>query len=270
MSSIKYTHAVVCRIPTTFKTADVSLNLEEAKKEHEVYVQTLRDLGLDVIELPPDDANPLSPFVEDIAVVCNGSALICKLGDPQREGEIQTIRAVLKKELELPLIEISDEKARLYGRDILFTGKEFFVGLSKYTNEGGARAVAAAFPEFPCTPVKVSDNQCLKSLVSVAGPDILCVSSSKQSQEVLKRIEREATFSYKTLTVPEEMAINVLYVNGTLIHRSEEEIPKSYQLFSERLVFQHKPLNYSEISKQKGLLSSCCLLLRRSRHFRSL
>lgn len=37
--------------------------------------------------------------------------------------QIQTIRAVLKKELELPLIEISDEKARLYGRDILFTGR---------------------------------------------------------------------------------------------------------------------------------------------------
>jgi len=29
------------------------------------------------------------------------------------------------------------------------------VGLSEWTNEAGARAVAAAFPDFPCTPVKV-------------------------------------------------------------------------------------------------------------------
>jgi hypothetical protein len=37
----------------------------------------------------------------------------------------------------------------------VFSGKEFFVGISERTNLGGARAVAAAFPEYPCTPVKV-------------------------------------------------------------------------------------------------------------------
>lgn len=37
----------------------------------------------------------------------------------------------------------------------LFTGREFFVGISEWTNEAGARAVAAAFPEYPCTPIKV-------------------------------------------------------------------------------------------------------------------
>lgn len=34
-------------------------------------------------------------------------------------------------------------------------GREFFVGLSQFTNEAGARAVAAAFPEYPCVPIKV-------------------------------------------------------------------------------------------------------------------
>lgn len=38
----------------------------------------------------------------------------------------------------------------------MIAGKEFFVGVGKFTNEAGARAVAAAFPEFPCTPIKVS------------------------------------------------------------------------------------------------------------------
>lgn len=43
----------------------------------------------------------------------------------------------------------------------------------------------------------------------------------------LQRIEREATYSYQTLTVPEDKAANVIYLNGTLIHCSEEEIPES-------------------------------------------
>lgn len=64
----------------------------------------------------------------------------------------------------------------------------------------------------------------------MAGPDILCVGESRDAQEVLKRMEREATFNYQTLTVPEDQAANVLYLNGTLIHRCIEEIPQSFKV----------------------------------------
>lgn len=60
--------------------------------------------------------------------------------------------------------------------------------------------------------------------------EILCVSNTQDAQEILKRIEREATYSYQTLTLSEENAANVLYINGLLIHRSIEEIPISYQV----------------------------------------
>ena len=43
----------------------------------------------------------------------------------------------------------------------------------------------------------------------------------------IQRIEREATYSYQTLTVPEDKAANVIYLNGTLIHNSPDEIPES-------------------------------------------
>lgn len=77
---------------------------------------------------------------------------------------------------------------------------------------------------------KVTEHRHLKYYVSLAGPDLLCVSNSKESQEILKRIQREATYSYQTITVSEEFAANVLYINGTLIHRTIQEIPVSYQV----------------------------------------
>ena len=64
----------------------------------------------------------------------------------------------------------------------------------------------------------------------MAGADLLCVSSSKESQEILRRIEREATFTYQTLTLPEEQAANILYINGTLCHRSFAEIPQAHKV----------------------------------------
>ncbi|XP_033207972.1 N(G),N(G)-dimethylarginine dimethylaminohydrolase 1 [Belonocnema kinseyi] len=265
----RYTHAVLCRIPLSLGTKG-EVNVDEARLQHSALAELLREFGIDVVEMPPDEVSPLCVFVEDIAVVCNGIALIARPDEPSRIKEIDCIKAVLKKELEIPLVEIADKGARLDGGDVLFTGREFFVGLSKHTNEAGARGVAAAFPEYPCVPIKVAETKRLKALVSMAGPDVICVGAGKEAQEVLKRIEREATYNYQTLTVPEDAAANVLYVNGTLIHRSEEEIPESSKVFAERVEFPTRPLKISELAKVSSGLSSCCLLVRRPRHIRSI
>ena len=53
------------------------------------------------------------------------------------------------------MVEPTSSKALLSGSDVLFTGREFFVGISQWTNTEGAVAVAATWPEYPCTPVKV-------------------------------------------------------------------------------------------------------------------
>uniref|UniRef100_A0A182QVU6 Uncharacterized protein n=1 Tax=Anopheles farauti TaxID=69004 RepID=A0A182QVU6_9DIPT len=268
-SPFRYTHAITARIPLSLRTRG-EIDLEEAKLQHESYVKMLRDLGLDVIELPPDENLPECPFVEDCAVVCNGIALICRPGDPHRVQEVEAVRAVLKKELDLPLTEIADPNARLDGGDVLFTGREFFVGLSKWTNEAGARAVAAAFPEYPCVPIKVTEHHHLKHYVSMGGPDVLCVSRNKESQEILKRIEREATFTYHTLTLQEEEAANVLYINGTLVTRSVDEIPVSTQILSQKMDTPRQMLYMSELGKFSNGLTACSILVKRSKHIKSL
>jgi dimethylargininase len=78
--------------------------------------------------------------------------------------QVENVRAILKKELDLALVEIADPKAKLEGGDVLFTGREFFVGISEFTNEGGAIAVAKAFPEYNCVPIKVSYSLILLSI----------------------------------------------------------------------------------------------------------
>lgn len=90
MASFKYTHAVVCRIPLSLRTR-AEIELEEAKKQHEAYVRILRELGLDVIELPPDETLPECVFVEDAAVVCNGIALITRPGAAHRAKEVRFV-----------------------------------------------------------------------------------------------------------------------------------------------------------------------------------
>ena len=84
---MRYTHAVLCRVPLSLRTR-AEIQIEEARKQHQALAQILRQLGLDVVEMPPDEASPLCCFVEDLAVVCNGVALIARPKETSRIKEV--------------------------------------------------------------------------------------------------------------------------------------------------------------------------------------
>ncbi|CAF4750679.1 unnamed protein product [Pieris macdunnoughi] len=255
----EYTHVIVSKSSPRLDRADIN----DSRRQYDCYIRLLSELNLEIIEIEAGSSFPEAVVLEDIALVCHGIALLLKPKTGQ-EQIVKSVKQALKDDLGQTVIELSDPDAKLLGSDVLFTGREFFVGICETTNEAGASAVAAAFPEFPCTPIKVTNGaQHLKKYITVAGPDILCVAASKEAKELLKRMEREASFSYQTLTVPEEEAANCLYANGTLIHRAIEEIPQSFKVFCEKIDFSRRSICFSELSKISSGLSACCLLLRK-------
>ena len=93
-----------------------------------------------------------------------GVALICRpltttnnnINNRNNRGkDVATIRAVLRKELDIDVVELTSPKAFINASDVLFTGKEFFVGVGVETNTEGALQLANTWPEYPTTPVKV-------------------------------------------------------------------------------------------------------------------
>ncbi|CAL4073854.1 unnamed protein product [Meganyctiphanes norvegica] len=264
-----FTHAIVRGVPKSLARSAVGLNgkvnLEKAKMQHKIYVSTLREVGLEIIELPPDENYPDCVFVEDTAVVCNGTALVSKPGHPTRRKEADYMRSILKNELGLQVSEIEDPAATLDGGDVLFTGKEFFVGLSGRTNQAGVSALASTFSEFPCVPIKVDKALHLKCLIGMAGPDLMCVDPSAEGRDTYSRLQKAANFQYQTLDLPEVGAANVVLVNGTLLHGTTEELPKLANIFQEQLSHLNlKPINISEFRKANGNLTCCSILIHKS------
>jgi len=273
--AMKFTHAIVSRVPDVYAklpTVDgrpVDLGL--ARKQHADLVRGIREkMGLDVLELPPDESNAMSVFTQDLAVVVNGIALMCRPVNSSRKPEVDTMRAVLKKELDQVISEPESGKALLNGSDVFFTGREFFVGLSSHTNTDGAVAVASTWPEYPCTPIKVDGPFTLKHYLTMAGPDVISVGSSPEAQTILRRVEREATHRYQTLTLPEDGPSNCLMLNGTLVHRSREEAPKSDAVFSAKVDYDRLPVAISEFQRTESQcpLSGLFLLIRKTKHVR--
>lgn len=247
------------------------IDYERANEELTNYIATLRMLNIDVIELCPDDELSFkSTFIGDTAVTVNGLFLLCRPRD--RLDEVKEIKQIIKSELNLPIIEINDEDAYLNGGDVLWTGREIFVGLSNETNEAGARAVAAAFPEYSVTPVKVppKPDLRLKSYITMAGPDILCVNRSQEAQSMLQRMEREASHNYKLITVDENQGSNVLYLNGTLMHRNDQ--PETIAVLQDKIDYSRVPVKITELTRNHPYhgLDSLCLLVRKSHRIQTI
>ncbi|KPJ09139.1 N(G),N(G)-dimethylarginine dimethylaminohydrolase 1 [Papilio machaon] len=260
----EYTHAVVGKVTPALRITDRA-DLNDARRQHDCFLRLLRELNLEVVEVDFGYSFPENVLLEHISIVCHGIALLMKPTSSMEDDMLKILKEVMQKDLGQTVIELTDPYAKVNGSDVIFTGREFFVGISDTSNEAGASAVAEAFPEFPCTPIKMSKGaRHLKSYITVAGPDILCVGASKEAQELLKRMEREATFSYQTLTVPEDEAANCLYINGTLIHRAIEEIPDSFKTFCEKIDFARRSICFSELAKISTGLSACALLVRKT------
>ncbi|CAF1273590.1 unnamed protein product [Rotaria sordida] len=201
--------------------SDISKNFRSPKERdfNELASRLLlRKLGLDVIELPADETLPEGVFVEDTAVICDGIALIYRPGLPGRLKEVDIIRTILRRE-GLCIVDIKDPLATIDGGDVLFTGREFFVGLSKTTNLAGAKAVASAFPEYPVTLLRVKKGAHLKNFVSMVGMDTMAIGGSDIAKDLLRQMEEMSEYKlYKTITLRDDAAANCLWINETVLH----------------------------------------------------
>ncbi|KAJ0032620.1 hypothetical protein NQD34_002701 [Periophthalmus magnuspinnatus] len=267
----RYTHAVVRGVPASLATealrsCEAEVDLDRARQEHADYVEVVkRRLGLEVVELPADEALPDCVFVEDAAVVCGDTALITRPGAESRRGETEVIKGALKK-LGLNIVEMTDERATLDGGDVLFTGQEFFVGLSKRTNQRGAEILADAFKDFAVSTVPVTDGLHLKSFCSMGGPGLILIGSSEHAQKALKIMQQMSDHRYDKLTLPDDLAANCIYMNlpdkgHVLLHSTRDMFPESFKVLEKLKDYLLIPVSNSEKMKVDGALTCCSVLI---------
>lgn len=184
--------------------------------------------------------------------------------------QAEAVRRVMS-ELNLTVVEMGDEEggsagATLEGSDVLFTGKEFFVGISKHTNHRGAEVLADTFKDFAVSTVPVCGGSRLKNICSMGGPDTIIISQSEGAKKTLRMMEQLTDHHYDILSVAEDVAANCVYVRSPakvdfLLHPTAEECPDSIPVFQRLTDYTLLPTACSEAFKQGGALSSLCLLI---------
>ena len=142
---MRFTRAVV-RPPARNFAAGLSSatdgppDVDRALAQHAAYVHALRDCGLEVTSLEPDDEHPDATFVEDTAIVTARGAVLTRPGARSREGEVHGIAQCLRRfYAHLPSIAAP---GTLDGGDVCEADGHFLIGVSARTNAAGAGQLA--------------------------------------------------------------------------------------------------------------------------------
>jgi dimethylargininase len=225
-------------------------DVDRALEQHAEYVQALRDCGLSVTCLEPDDAYPDATFVEDTAIVTARGAILTRPGAPSREGEVRSMLECLRQFHADPCVITAP--GTVDGGDICDADGHFLIGVSARTNEHGAQQMAQHLGRLGYTSsiLDIRANPALlhlKSGVAYLGDGVWVADggTALDARNVIRVLPTEA------------YAANCVRVNGAVL------VAAGYPHLSAALASRGcrvVPLEMSEFRKMDGGLS--CLSLR--------
>ena len=222
--------------------------------QHEKYWRALEVCGLKVILLEADERFPDSTFVEDVAVLFRGGAVLTRPGAETRRGEVSAIRPTLAGYF--PELHTIEAPGTLDGGDICQAEDHVFIGVSKRTNPEGARQLSTILRQCgytaDCIDIRASKGILhLKSGIAYLGDRRLALIPELADRSEVARYERVL------VDEDESYAANCVRVNDRVILAAG--YPK-FEASLRRLDYDVIPLDVSEFRKMDGGLS--CLSLR--------
>jgi len=224
-----------------------TLDLNRAIEQHREYVRTLKELGLDCIELHPEDNLPDACFVEDTVVIHKRVALITRPRFESRRKETDSIQEILSQYLKI--LE-TKAPATLEGGDVIHLEGELISGLTERTNEQG---ILAMQENLDVKVHSVSDPRIvhLKSYVTYLDDGNFVGIGRYANHPVFHKRE------YLIIPDQESYAANTLTINGVVL--IPKGFPQTEKLLSE-LGYDTVSLDTTEIAKCEGALTCLSII----------
>lgn len=228
-------------------------DFELALKQHDTYIEALKQCGVEVTVLDALEEYPDSCFVEDPAVITSKCAIITNPGAASRNGEKAEILPAIKKFFNDDQIEYIKAPGTLEGGDVMMVGDHFYVGRSARTNEEGIKQFISILNKHGLTGSEVPLE---KVLHLKTGVNYIEDNNMLVSGEFMEKPEFD---KYNKIVIPEEeaYAANCIWMNGKVI------VPEGYPAVEKAVKdagYETILVDTSEYRKLDGGLS--CLSLR--------
>ncbi len=226
-------------------------NHSRAIKQHDSYIDALKNCGLEVTVIDENETFPDSVFIEDTAVLTKEFAIITNPSPKTRKEEIVGVIPTIKHHFKT--IEYIATPGTLEGGDILLIGNTFYIGKTERSNIEGIRQFKKLISKhgYNSATINIDELLHLKSGVSYIGNNTLLIVNDLKNDPAFK--------SFKKIIAeePETYAANSLNINGNII------LPRGFPSTRKKLEnegYEIIELDVSEYRKLEGGLS--CLSLR--------
>jgi len=224
---------------------------QNALIQHADYIEALKECGLQVTVLPPDENFPDSTFVEDAALMTPHCAILTNPGAASRRLETHSMLLTLREFYED--VEKIETPGTCEAGDIMMVGEHFYIGLSERTNQAGAEQMVAILERYGMTGSVVELNEVLHLKT---GLGYLENNNLLACGEFLIKPEFQQ-FNILQVDPDESYAANSVWINGTVLTPSG--FPKTRALIASA-GYDVREVDVSEFQKLDGGLS--CLSLR--------
>jgi len=227
------------------------INMDTARAQHEGYTQALKDVGCEVIELPPEADLPDSVFVEDTAFILPEVAVITRPGADSRRPETESIIHALETYRELLFIQ---EPGTVDGGDVLVLDKDIFVGMSTRSNQAAVDQMNALLGKFGYHAQGVELHDCLHLKSAVTRLDAKTLLINRNWVDA----HHFAKFDLIEVDPTEPFAANCLPVNGEIIFPAA--FPKTRAKLEARGC-KVRAVQVDELAKAEGAVTCCSLII---------
>lgn len=227
------------------------IDVEVARAQHHEYVQALKKLGCDVIELPAETDLPDSVFVEDTAFILDELAVITRPGADSRKPETESIIQALTPRVTLVHVH---EPATVDGGDVLVLGKNIYVGLSTRSNPEAIDQLNVLLRDhgYRVTGIEMHDCLHLKSAVTRLDDKTLLINKNWVD------VHHFENFNLIEVDPSEPFAANCLPLGSSVIYPTA--FPKTCAKL-EAAGYNMLLVDVSELAKAEGAVTCCSLIL---------
>lgn len=222
-----------------------------AISQHENYCQMIESCGVEVISLDEDLEHPDCCFVEDAAIIVGDTAVVTRLGHESRQGEEAVVGETLSRYMKIKRIA---SPGTVDGGDIMRVGTHLFIGVSKRTNDDGARQLTEIAKSRGMSTSLVPVERFIHLKTAVSNIDAKCIIGLDE----IVSLPFFANVPKKIIVPPEEhCAANCLSFNGNVLvpHNS----PKTVAML-EAHGLKVMTINTSEFQKMDGRLTCLSIL----------
>lgn len=224
-----------------------TIDVDKAVRQHEAYCNALKELGIELLVMNQEEEYPDSCFVEDTAVVHNGKALIAKMARPSRQGEENTVEALLKQYMRVRRVT---KPGTLEGGDVIHLPNKLMTGVSQRTNIDGVFQMRD-WLEVEVSAIRDPNIVHLKSHVTFLSKKNMICRNAYRDHPALEKynlviLEDEDNYAANTLTIGETVLMPAGFGRAaTLVREAGYEV---------------MPIEVSEFEKCEGALTCLSIL----------